>query len=341
MSKRHEVVQMSKSTVPDEVRQIAEDIREMKIRGAGEVARSAVRALMIMCQRSRASNMEGWCDDLRAAALALLETRPTAVSLPNAIRYVMHRVNQARQQIQDLEKLRSAAIKAGEEFIENSNTAIERIGEIGARRIKDGDVIMTHCNSSAAISVIETAWGMGKRIHVFATETRPRFQGRITAGILGRHGIPVTMIVDSAARYFMKEIDKLIVGADAVTANGAVVNKIGTSMIALAAKESNVRTFVAAETYKFSPETMIGEVVAIERRPTEEVMSDDELRRLQNVEVRNPSFDVTPPEYIDLIITERGIIPPQGAILVLQEVMGAITPEELEEYRTFTLAEVD
>jgi len=149
------------------------------------------------------------------------------------------------------------------------------------------------------------------------------------------------MIVDSAARYFMKEIDKVIVGADAVAANGAVVNKIGTSMIALAAKESNVRTFVAAETYKFSPETMIGEVVAIERRSTDEVIGEEELRTLPSLEVKNPSFDVTPPEYIDLIITERGIIPPQGAILVLQEVMGAITPEELEEYKTFTLGEVD
>lgn len=327
--------------IPAEVKQIAEDIREMKIRGAGELARSAVKALMIASEKSSAKNAQDFLADLRAAAMALLKTRPTAVSLPNGIRYVMHRVGQASQGIESVDELRLVAIRAAEEFIANSNTAIERIGEIGARRIKDGDVLMTHCNSSAAISIIETAWQMGKRIHVYATETRPRFQGRMTAGILLKHGIPVTMIVDSAARYFMKDIDKVIVGADAVTANGAVVNKIGTSMIALAAKESNVRMFVAAETYKFSPETMIGEVVAIEERSTDEVMSKRELHELPNMEVKNPSFDVTPPEYIDLIITEKGITPPQGAILVLQEVMGVITPEELEEYRTFTLAEVD
>jgi len=325
--------------IPAEVRQIAEDIRGMRIRGAGELARSAVRALMIACEKSSAKNAQDFLADLRTAAMALLETRPTAVSLPNGIRYVMHRVSQASQQTQDVEQLRLVGIKAAEEFITNSNTAIERIGEIGARRIKDGDVLLTHCNSSAAISVIKTAWQRGKRIHVYATETRPRFQGRLTANILLEHGIPVTMIVDSAARYFMKDIDKVIVGADAVTANGAVVNKIGTSMIALAAKESNVRMFVAAETYKFSPETMIGEVVAIEQRSTEEVLSKAELERLPNMEVKNPSFDVTPPEYIDLIITEKGITPPQGAILVLQEAMGVITPEELEEYKTFTLAE--
>ncbi|MGB9022813.1 MAG: ribose 1,5-bisphosphate isomerase [Candidatus Bathyarchaeia archaeon] len=332
---------MHSTGIPREAKQIAEDIRDMKIRGAGELARAAVRALMIACERSSAKNAHDFLDDLRIAARALLETRPTAVSLPNGIRYVMHRVNQASRTIQDVEQLRSVGIKAAEEFIANSNTAIERIGEIGARRIKDGDVLLTHCNSSAAISVIKTAWQMGKRIHVYATETRPRFQGRITAGILLEAGIPVTMIVDSAARYFMKDIDKVIVGADAVSANGAVVNKIGTSMIALAAKESNVRMFVAAETYKFSPETMIGEVVAIEERSTDEVIGTAELRKLPNVEVKNPSFDVTPAEYIDLIITEKGITPPQGAMLVLQEVMGAITPEELEEYKTFTLAEVD
>jgi len=332
---------MSVTKIPGEVKQIADDIREMKIRGAGELARSAVRALVIMCEKSSADNAEDFLSDLRTAAKELLETRPTAVSLPNGIRYVMHRVSLAYQRTKDVEQLRLAGIKAGEEFIANSLTAIERIGEIGARRIKDGDVLMTHCNSSAAIAVIKTAWEMGKRIHVYTTETRPRFQGRITASILSKDGIPVTMIVDDAARYFMKDIDKVIVGADAVTANGAVVNKIGTSMIALAARESNVRTFVAAETYKFSPETMIGDVVAIEQRGIDEVITKGELRELPKVEIKNPSFDVTPPEYIDLIITEKGIIPPQGAILVLQEAMGAITPEELEEYKTFTLAEVD
>ena len=332
---------MSDAKLPSEVKQIADDIREMKIRGAGELARFAVKALMIMCEKSSAKTAENFVSDLRVAAKALLETRPTAVSLPNGIRYLMHRVTLAYQKTKDLEQVRLAGIRAGEEFIANSKTAIERIGEIGARRINDGDVLMTHCNSSAAICVIKTAWEMGKKIHVYSTETRPRFQGRITAGILLKQGIPVTMIVDDAARYFMKYVDKVVVGADAVTANGAVVNKIGTSMIALAAKESNVRTFVAAETYKFSPETMIGEAVAIEERAIDEVIGDRELRELPNVEVKNPSFDVTPPEYIDLIITEKGIIPPQGAIMILQELMGAITPEELEEYKTFTFAEVD
>ena len=198
---------------------------------------------------------------------------------------------------------------------------------------------MTHCNSSAAISVMKTTWEQGKKFEVFVTETRPRFQGYLTASELSKVGIPVTMILDDAVRYFMQDVDKVIVGADAITANGALVNKIGTSMVALAAHEAKVRFFVAAETYKFSPETMIGELVTIEERDVGEMLSKKELDHLGKIKVRNPSFDVTPAEYIDLIITERGIIPPVGAILILEEVFGVVTPEELCEYQTYALEE--
>lgn len=161
----------------------------------------------------------------------------------------------------------------------------------------------------------------------------------MTATELSKAGIPVTLILDDAVRYFMQEVDKVIVGADAITANGALVNKIGTSMVALAAHEAKVRVFVAAETYKFSPETMIGELVTIEERDVSEMLSKKELEHIGRIKVRNPSFDVTPPEFIDLIITERGIIPPVGAILILEEVFGVVTPEELREYQTYALEE--
>jgi ribose 1,5-bisphosphate isomerase len=136
----------------------------------------------------------------------------------------------------------------------------------------------------------------------------------------------------------MNEVDRVIVGADAVSANGAVVNKIGTSMMALAARESRTHFFVAAESYKFSPETMFGELVKIEERDASEVIPPSEIK-YRSISVANPSFDVTPPEYIDFIITERGIIPPQAAILLLQQVLGVVTPEELEEFQTYELRE--
>jgi ribose 1,5-bisphosphate isomerase len=237
--------------------------------------------------------------------------------------------------------VRSTAVKAANDFIVNSLSAIERIGEIGAKRIMDGERILTHCNSTAVVAILKTAWSQGKKFEVTVTETRPRFQGRITAKELGSVGIPVTMILDDAARYFLNEIDKVVVGADAVAANGALVNKIGTSLIALAAHEARTRVFVAAETFKFSPETMIGELIEIEERESSEVISPTDLSQMPNTVVQNPAFDITPPEYIDLIITEKGIIPPQAAVLMLQEQFGSLTPEELTEYHTVRISEQD
>jgi len=313
----------------DKVKEIAKGIRTMEIRGAGKIARAAVEALRITAEASRAEEFDDFMNELSFTAKILLETRPTAVSLPNGIRYVMQRLMQARDTITNTVDLKVYTLKVADQFIEDSERAVQRIGEMGAKRLKDGDVILTHCHSSAMVEVIKTAWEQGKKIQVYSTETRPRFQGRITAKILGRLDIPVTMIVDSAVRYFMNEIDKVIVGADAIAANGALVNKVGTSLIALAAHEARSLFFVAAETYKFSPETMVGELVVIEERTSSEVISPKQLNSMKNVTVRNPSFDVTPAEYIDLIITERGIIPPQGAMTILQDLYGWFIGEKM------------
>jgi len=306
--------------LPEKVAEIAQDIKTMKIRGAGKIARAAVGALKINAEVSKAETINDFMDEMDFIAKSLLQTRPTAVSLPNGIRFVIGKLIQAKSVVSSVNDLRKHAISAADEFIENSRMAVQRIGEFGAKRIKDGDVILTHCHSSAVVAIIEKAWEQGKKVRVYSTETRPRFQGRITAKTLGQAGIPVTIIVDSAARRFMNEVDKVIVGADAIAANGAVVNKIGTSMVALAAHEAGALFFVAAETYKFSPETMVGELIVLEERASSEVISPERLKTMKNVSVRNPSFDITPAEYIDLIITEKGIIPPQGAISILQEI---------------------
>lgn len=323
----------------EKVEEIARDIKRMKIRGAGKIARSAAEALLITAQWSRARDSSSLFRELETSAKLLLGTRPTAVSLPNSIRYIMFRVREAQKRGIELKDLRSLIVKTATDFIQNSVKSVERIGEIGARRIEDGDLIMTHCNSAATTAVLKTALNQGKHFEVFVCETRPRFQGRITAKALSEMGISTSLIVDGAARFFMAKMDKAIVGADAVAANGAVVNKVGTSMVALAAHESRVLFFVAAETYKFSPETMLGQLVKIEERDPSEIITEKELKKMPNVEVLNPAFDVTPSEYIDLIITEKGIISPQAAIMVIQEEFGSITAEELMEYQTYRLAD--
>ena len=310
---------------PAEVVKIAEYIREMKIRGAGRIARAAAHALKLAAIAYKGHDLGEYLEYMERVAQLLKSTRPTAVSLPNAVNYVMMRVKSART----LRDAIATAVRAADEFTSLSLKAVETIGRIGAGLLEDGDVVLTHCNSSAALSVIKTAFKEGKKLRVYATETRPRFQGLISYRELTQAGIPTTLIPDSAVRFFMKEVDKVIVGADAVAANGAVVNKVGTSMIALAAHEARVRFYVAAETYKFSPATVLGELVTIEERDPKEVVPPNVLASSPRLRVRNPAFDVTPPEYIDAIITERGVIPPKAAILVLKEEYGRMLEEEL------------
>ncbi len=306
--------------VPEKVLEIAEGIKTMRIRGAGKIARAAAEALKIAAEKYEGPSDPGeFRKYMGRVANLVVSTRPTAVSLPNAVIYVMYHLDRASG---GLEELRRAVIEAAEEFIEESLDAVRKIGEIGARRIKDNAVVLTHCHSTAAVSVITTAYKMGKIVKVYSTETRPFYQGRITYRQLIENGVPVVQIPDSAVRYVMHDVDQVVVGADTVASNGAVVNKIGTSQVALAAHEARVRVFVAAETYKFSPATLIGELVPIEFRPPTEIVPEDWIKRHPNVEVLNPAFDVTPPEYIDAIITEQGVIPPQSAILILLERFG-------------------
>jgi ribose 1,5-bisphosphate isomerase len=301
---------------PEAFNNILRDIKTMKIRGAGRIARAAVSALKIVSEYYTGSPEE-YINYLKKAARLLVETRPTAVSLPNGLRYVLNRLfKEYNAGVNKLDELKELLDKYVNEFIEISHDALRKIGEYGSRRIENGDVVLTHCNSEAALSVIVTAYREGKDPRVFATETRPRYQGRITAEALSKEGIDVTLIVDSAVRYFINDIDKVIVGADAIAANGAVVNKIGTSQIALAAFESRTPFMVAAESYKFSPDTLFGRLVKIEERPWDEVAPKEWYSKL-GIKIRNPAFDVTPPRYIDLIITEMGVVSPESFPLLI------------------------
>ncbi|CAG0978310.1 methylthioribose-1-phosphate isomerase [Methanosarcinales archaeon] len=294
----------------------AQKIKNMEIRGAGRIARAAAAELRDYSQRIGMGKLEEFNNKMIEAAQLLISTRPTAVSLPNAVRAVMRykgdSVDEAKANIKEL----------ADGFILNSESAVLKIGEIGAHRIRDGDTIMTHCNSSAAISIMAAAHKDGKNISVIATESRPRWQGHLTIRQLDETGIKTSLIVDSAVRYFMKEVDLVVMGADAVTANGSVINKIGTSQLALAAHEARKNVIIAAETYKFSPRSLLGELIEIEERNSSEVIADEKLREFSNVSVKNPAFDVTPREYIDLICTEVGAIPPEMAYIIIKEYLG-------------------
>jgi ribose 1,5-bisphosphate isomerase len=300
------------------VTETAEKIKSMEIRGAGRIARAAAAALRDHALSTSTSDHAAFRQEMERAAALLVATRPTAVSLPNAVHFVMAGLAAAKT----AQEAQAGVVRRAGQFIGSSQHAVENIAQFGARHIRDGDVILTHCNSEVALACMIEAHRSGKEIEVFATEVRPRNQGLITIRTLDEAGIKTNFIVDSAVRSFISDIDLVIVGADAVTVNGAVVNKIGTSQVAHTAAEARVNVIVAAETYKFAPRTVVGELIQIEERPPGEVLADEIARTLPHVTVRNPAFDVTPAEYIDLIVTEQGAIPPQMAYVIIREYLG-------------------
>ena len=295
----------------------ADDIREMKVRGAGRIARAGADALVKYAEEYRGKDLGSFLKDISAAESTILGSRPTAVSLWNGVRITLRDVRSASS----FEAARESVIRNGKEFSESSFKAVDTIASIGAKRIRDGDVLLTHCNSSTAVGVIAEAVRQGKDVKVYATESRPWRQGLLTVRDLSEAGVDVTLIIDSAVRSVMKKVDRVFVGADTVTSSGDLINKVGTSQVALCAHEARTEFNVCAETYKFSPRTLAGETVAIEERDPGEVVSPSDIP--SDVKVFNPVFDVTPACYINNIITEIGIMSPGSVYGVLSSRMGA------------------
>ncbi len=287
------------------IERIADDILSMRVRGAGRIGRAASRALGELAYGNVSGDLSS---DLREAASALLSTRPTAVSLRNAIILTLSGMASL-----DGPELREDVIRRSGDFITRSRDSVESIGREGAVLIPDNATVLTHCNSSAALSAIYEGYKLGKVRRVINTETRPWRQGHITSRWLAGNGVPVTMIVDSAVNHIMKDVDIVMVGADTVTRCGDLINKIGTSQIALSAGENSVPFHTCAETYKFSPTAFAGADVPIEDRGPKEVADPLRVEDMEGVRFENPIFDVTPGRFIDSIVTERGPISPEEA----------------------------
>ncbi|MDD4708989.1 MAG: ribose 1,5-bisphosphate isomerase [Candidatus Methanomethylophilaceae archaeon] len=304
------------------IERTAESIRNMTIRGAGRIARAGASAMGDYAAGYNGASLEEFRRDIKENAAVLTASRPTAVSLWNGVRATMRGLSS----VSTLQEAKDLVVSNSEEFVEISSRAVATIAKIGANRIKSGDVIMTHCNSSAAIGVIKEANRQGKAIKVYATESRPWRQGILTVNELADAGIDTTLIIDSAVRTVMKGVDKVFVGADTITSHGALINKIGTSQLALAAHEARVQFYVCSETYKFSSATIFGDMVTIEERSVEEVVKKGEVP--DSVKIFNPVFDSTPAAYIDAIITDVGMIHPGSVYDVMVRQLGDSLFEE-------------
>jgi len=298
--------------------QTIEDIKKMRIRGALDIAIAAAKAMHLVVKKD-AKDTQELIKKLRSAGERLKSSRPSAVSLPNAVNYIFYIAEKNKEL--EIEKFREKISSEIQRFVEKQERALKKIAEIGSNLIQSGDVILTHCNSDTVNMILEKAWRDGRGIEVICTETRPRYQGIITVKELSSSGIPTTLIVDSAVHLIMRKlkVNKVLVGADTICANGDLINKIGTSQIALCAKELDIDFIVAAESIKFSPESVMGSVVEIEERDPSEVIKAEKLK---DVRVLNPVFDITDARYISMIITEYGVIPPEAAYHLLKEKFG-------------------
>ena len=290
------------------VHETAGRIKRLEVQGARNVAIAALQAVQTLAEKTRAKTKPVFLAELKEAQALLIATRETEPLMRNALRYVIIQAEEcSSEKVGDLAALVTSNVGL---FLQNLEASREQTAEIGAKRIRDGMLIFTHCHSSTVTRMIAKAKADGKDFSVICTETRPAMQGRITARELVGLGVQTMFIVDSAARSYMGDVDLVVVGADAITSEGSVVNKIGTSSIAVLANEARKPLYVVSELLKFDPETLCGAYERIEHRNPAEVWKEAP----DGLSVRNPAFDVTPSRYIHGIICEEGIIAPQSIV---------------------------
>ena len=294
----------------ESVKTTAEKIKRLEIQGARNVAIAAIKTIETLAKETKAKSKREFLNELSEAKAILFVSRETEPLMRNAVRWIISQVEKSEEKkVKELAKIVSST---SQRFLKDLEISNEKIAEIGAKRIRHNSVILTHCHSSTVTHLLKRAKQEGKSFEVICTETRPVFQGRITAREMSDLGVKTTLIVDSAARFFMNQVDLVIVGADAITSEGNVVNKIGTSTIALVAHEARTPFYVVSELLKFDPATMYGDYEKIEERSPEEIWKNPP----KNLIIRNPAFDVTRRDFIHGIICEEGIISPHSIIEV-------------------------
>lgn len=304
------------------VEQVAEAIREMAVRGAPAIGAAAAFGMALAGLDSDADSSAALLEDLQTAAIVLKEARPTAVNLAWAV----DRMLKAAQEhlAQGPAQTRQALVREAEALAGEDVRVNQQIGANGAVLLPDRATVVHHCNTGSlatvdygtALGVIRAAHEAGKQVHVLVDETRPRLQGaRLTAWELQNLGIPYEIITDNAAGYFLhrEDVSAVLVGADRVAANGDIVNKIGTYMLALAAHDNNVPFYCAVPTSTIDLDTPDGATIPIEERGQREVLDllqDGQAIAPSESKARNPAFDVTPHRLVTGFITEVGVLRP-------------------------------
>ena len=297
--------------------QVAAAIRTMVVRGAPAIGVAAAMGVALAARRSKATNISGLVRDLETSASMLRSTRPTPGNLFWGIDRILAKARSSPSVKRAKEEVESEAKRMEDEDVEVNR----KLGRAGADLIKDGDTVLTQCNAGSlatvgygtALGVVRAAVEQGKLVKVLVPETRPALQGaRLTAFELAHDGIPCTLISDTAVGYMMSlgRVDRVVVGADRITKDGYVFNKIGTYQEAVLAHTHGIPFHPAAPRSTFDLGRTYDEVT-IEERGAEEVVQIRGRRIApKGVPVSNPAFDMTPPELVTSMITERGLVAP-------------------------------
>ena len=291
----------------EKVRESARRIQRMEVQGATNVALTALNTVVDHLKSLDDRGRDAVLHEITEAKELLFASRETEPFMRNAVRFVEWSLKQREWTPSEFPGLVQGI---SDEFVETFREARRKITEVGKKRILDGSRVLTHCHSSAVSEILRTAREDGVDFELFITETRPRYQGRITSREMVEAGVKATMLVDSAVRTFLKRVDLVLVGSDAITSEGNVINKIGTSLIALAAQEARTPFYVATELFKFDPQTIHGDFEVIEERSPDEVWAHPP----EGLTIRNPAFDVTRRDYIHGIICEEGVISPHTVV---------------------------
>lgn len=283
-------------------KEVCARIRSLKIQGANNVAFAGLKGFSSFAAKAKSRDREEFLKALEAGKKELFATRPTEPMMRNFVLYAISRARSCKSD--DVSEMKRAVRDTVKTLADNFKSDSEKLENNAARLIVDGKNVFTHCHSSTVMGVFKRAYGF-KKFSVYNTETRPLFQGRITAGELAKVNIPVFHLVDSGAAMALSMCSAMFIGADAIAADGSVVNKVGSNMFAYVAASKNIPVYVCSHSWKYDPETSSAPERIEERSPSE-VWPDAPSK----VKVLNPAFDVMDKKYITAIVSELGVLWP-------------------------------
>lgn len=291
---------------------VIDEIRNMNVKGGSPFGRAAAWAYKLAVDQEKFDSKGEIVRRFDDISREMNELKPTMATISNT-KEIVYKVLENYKDDAPVKDIQNSISKTCENIIDYSFQAVTKLGQVGANLIQNGDTVMMHSYSSALMSIFNIAVAEGKKFSVICTESRPLRESVLSASFLQSYGIPVTYITDASIWEFMPRADLIIMGADSITWEGSVANKMGTAMISQLALSAKKPVYIASEIYKLDGKTREGHPVVLERRTEKEILFENDFQSLEGIDIINQFFDLTPAKNITGIITEFGLISPASA----------------------------